>query len=200
MGRTSDAKERILETAETLIHDRGYNAVGISEICSQAGVNKGSFYHFFPSKQQLVLDLVDGYWHSSRGLLEEHLRGDGPALERLDRYFQAIDEYHRQGQAEDNRLRGCPLGNLSLEMAGQDPVLRERLQDALENHILFFERLLREAQMEEALAPDLDLRQSAEALLALLEGQILLAKVRNNPEPLAHLPHLARRLLGAQLA
>jgi TetR/AcrR family transcriptional regulator, transcriptional repressor for nem operon len=54
MGRTSEARERLIGTAGDLWHRRSYTDVGVSEICETAGVQKGSFYHFFPSKQDLA--------------------------------------------------------------------------------------------------------------------------------------------------
>jgi len=61
MGRTSTAKARLIATAMEIMYIRGYTAVGVHEICTQAGVHKGSFYHFFPSKQALVLAVIDTY-------------------------------------------------------------------------------------------------------------------------------------------
>ena len=61
MGRTSDARERLVESCQALMHEKGYTAVGVGEVCSRAGVNKGSFYHFFPSKQDLALTVIDQF-------------------------------------------------------------------------------------------------------------------------------------------
>jgi TetR/AcrR family transcriptional repressor of nem operon len=55
MGRKNDARDKILTTARGLIERRGYSAPGVAEICAAAGVPKGSFYHFFESKQVLAL-------------------------------------------------------------------------------------------------------------------------------------------------
>ncbi len=197
MGRTSDAKDRLLETAGELFHDKGYNAVGISEICGQAGVNKGSFYYFFPSKQALALDVVDSVWHRSRDLLEQTLLADGPPLERLQRYFDMVYDYHAADLESQGHIAGCPLGNLAVEMSTQDSQLRQRLLQAFEGHIGYFERLLREARGAGELPADLDPRSAAESLLALTEGRILLAKTRNDAETLKDLGASALRLLGA---
>jgi AcrR family transcriptional regulator len=57
--RNSQAtKERIVQTAEALFAEHGYDATGVAEICSQAGITKGGFYHHFPSKQALFLELL----------------------------------------------------------------------------------------------------------------------------------------------
>ena len=54
MGRTSDARERLIATAIELIRARSYESVGVDALCNHAQVKKGSFYHFFPSKQDLM--------------------------------------------------------------------------------------------------------------------------------------------------
>ncbi len=59
MGRTSDARNKILDAARVLVEQRGYTALGVGEICSTAGVPKGSFYYFFESKQALALTVID---------------------------------------------------------------------------------------------------------------------------------------------
>lgn len=196
MGRTSDAKERLMHSAGALIHEKGYTAVGVGEICARAGVNKGSFYHFFPSKQKLVLDVIDAIWLRSREMLETHLLGEAPPLERLDAYFDGVYAHHRQSCSLEGMQKGCPLANLGLEMSTQDPVLRDRVLQTFEAQIGYFERLLREAKSRGDLPEPLDPRTSAEALMALLEGKIMLSKLRNDPESLKDLGTQARSLLG----
>lgn len=66
MGRTSDAKEKILAAARSLIGGRGYSALGVAEICKAAGVPKGSFYCFFESKEALALAVVDEHGRRRR--------------------------------------------------------------------------------------------------------------------------------------
>src|SRR5262245_64796679 len=62
MGRTSDTRERLIESASELWHSRSYADVGVNEICEHAGARKGSFYHFFASKQDLALAVIDSFW------------------------------------------------------------------------------------------------------------------------------------------
>lgn len=62
MGRTSDAREKIITAAQSLIELRGYSALGVAEICKSAGVPKGSFYYFFESKEALALTVLDEHW------------------------------------------------------------------------------------------------------------------------------------------
>jgi TetR/AcrR family transcriptional repressor of nem operon len=62
MGRPSDAKQRLIEAARNVIFTHSYEGVSVDELCAAAGVNKSSFYHFFSSKQDLVLAAIESQW------------------------------------------------------------------------------------------------------------------------------------------
>ena len=61
MSNTNDTRERIIVVAKSRFHNRSYADVGIKEICDMASIQKGSFYHFFPSKRDLVLAVIDEF-------------------------------------------------------------------------------------------------------------------------------------------
>jgi len=195
MGRTSDAKERLIQSGRQLMLERGYTAVGVADLCDRAGVNKGSFYHAFPSKQELALEVIDSFWADTSSLLDEMVTGDGPPLERLRRFFAAAHAQQRKVSKDCGRVAGCPLGSLAQEMSSQDPVLRKRLGEVFDRHVGRFERLVAEAVGRGEL-PRIDTRRAARSLVALLEGALLLAKTWNDPEMLGGLGDDALRLLG----
>jgi AcrR family transcriptional regulator len=62
--RSQETRNKILETATDLFSKSGYDATGVAEICQAAGVSKGAFYHHFPTKQALFIDLLDSYLNS----------------------------------------------------------------------------------------------------------------------------------------
>src|SRR5512138_1338390 len=66
MGRTSDAKEKLLDVAFELIWDNSYGGVSVDQICERAGVNKGSFYHFFGSKADLAVAAYQEHWRQKQ--------------------------------------------------------------------------------------------------------------------------------------
>lgn len=198
MGRTSNAKARLLQSAGELIHERGFNAVGVSEICDHAEVNKGSFYHFFPSKQQLVLEVIQGIWHTNRGFLEETLLAGGSPLQRLRCFFDRLYENHRSSCASQGRQLGCALANLGLEMSTHDPVVRSRVLQAFEGQIGYFESLLREAQNNGDVPSKVDPHSAAEMIVALIEGKILLSKLRDDPGALSDLGDTVFLALGLE--
>ena len=88
MGRDSDAKERILESARGLIYARSYADVGVQEICNQAKVKKGSFYHFFPSKRDLTLAVLERVRQEFLQHAEIFFAKEIPPLQRFDRLIQ----------------------------------------------------------------------------------------------------------------
>jgi len=178
------------------MHERGYTAVGISEVCSHAGVNKGSFYHFFPSKQELALAVIDRFAERSEELTRETLEGDGPPIERLKAYFDHNYKFHKKMMKECGKVLGCPIGNLALEMSPQDPVLQQRLKKVFDRQAERYERLLAEAVGKGEL-PALDARSTAYAIIALHEGRIMLAKMNDDPELLRDLGDDVLRLIGA---
>lgn len=196
MGRQSTADAQLIEAATTLFHGRGYHAVGVSEICAEAGVRKGSFYHFFDSKRDLALAVIKSHAERWRAGVFDLQAGDGPPLERLYRFLGALHQRHEHQCREGETILGCPLGNLALELATHDEALREAIGSSLELQVTAFERVLREARDRGELAAEIDPAEAAQALVALVEGKLMFAKLRNDAAPLASLGDDALRLLG----
>src|SRR5215207_8099552 len=83
MGRCSDARDRLLATAARLVHERGYTAVSVADICVEAGLKKGSFYHFFPSKHALVLATLERFAEYQESRMQAATMGGVSAREQL---------------------------------------------------------------------------------------------------------------------
>jgi TetR/AcrR family transcriptional repressor of nem operon len=181
MGRTSDARQRILDSACQLIYSRSYADVGIQEICKQAGVQKGSFYHFFPSKRDLTLAVLDHFHEFSREHMLEAFAPEIPPLERFDRFVQLGYEEQKQLKEETGHMPGCPFSNLSSELSTQDEVIRAKLDGIFQDMIAPIEQALTDA-ISAGDIPETDVTATAEGIFAYLEGILLLAKTRNDPE------------------
>ena len=67
MTQNTDSRQRILDAASVLFHTRSYDAVGVALVCDQAGVSKGSFFHFFGSKRDLALAVMDQFREQING-------------------------------------------------------------------------------------------------------------------------------------
>lgn len=181
MGRTSDARGKILSAAQTLIEQRGYTALGVAEICGVAGVPKGSFYHFFESKQALALTVVNEHWTEQRRQWTELLGSDRPPLQRLRDLFEATETVQRIGQRDHGAVVGCLFGNLALELRNQAEDVRHRLQEIFDAQIDLVERVVAEARERGDTAATVDTHEAARSIVAQLEGQVLFAKLLDDP-------------------
>ena len=182
MNAEQDTKTRIVATARELFHGRSYADVGIKEICDIATVQKGSFYHFFPSKRDLAMavidDMADDWAH---GFVAEAFDRNLPPLERLDYMIDAAFYWQKAAKDIEGRMPGCLFGNLALEVSTRDDVLRAKLNAVFGKASERFRETLDEAIETGDIAP-LNSEATADAMLAFLEGVILLAKTRNDPD------------------
>ncbi|MFE1464364.1 MULTISPECIES: TetR/AcrR family transcriptional regulator [Streptomyces] len=186
MGRTSDARNKILTAARSLLERRGYSALGVAEICKTAEVPKGSFYYFFESKEALALTVIDEQWAAEKRDWEGVLGGDAEPLERLRLLFEATENRQRNGQESCGVVSGCMFGNLTLEMSNQTDAVRERLQQIFEAQVDMVEATIVEAKERGEIAVA-EPREAARSVVAQLEGQVLFAKLYNNTSRLSSL-------------
>ncbi|MGW5255892.1 TetR/AcrR family transcriptional regulator [Streptomyces sp. NPDC004012] len=197
MGRTSDARERILGAAQSLIELRGYSALGVAEICKAAGVPKGSFYYFFESKEALALAVVDEHWAGQRAAWARVLTGDAPPLQRLRRLLEETEAEQRVGKQSCGTVSGCLFGNLSLELSNQTEAIRSRLQQIFDAQVDMVDAVVVEAQQRGEVAVT-DTREAARSVVAQLEGQVMFAKLYNNTDRLGPLWPNCLALLGGR--
>jgi TetR/AcrR family transcriptional repressor of nem operon len=178
----TNTKSRILTVARRLFHSRSYADVGVKQICDEARVQKGSFYHFFPSKRDLALavidDMADDWAH---GFVAEAFDHNLAPLERLEYMVDAAYYWQKAAKDIEGRVRGCLFGNLALEVSTREEILRAKLMAVFNKTKGKFRETLEEAVASGAIAA-LDADSTAAAMLAYLEGVILLAKTQNDPD------------------
>ncbi|WP_199433703.1 TetR/AcrR family transcriptional regulator [Qaidamihabitans albus] len=195
MGRISDSRERIVRASARLFLSRSYGAVSVDELCAAADVRKGSFYHFFPSKAELAKAVIDLH---TQGLLAQLSAASGAsAAERLRGVADAVGAIQTRFESKYGRIVGCPFGNLAAELSTLDDSLREHLAAAFARWEREFAVLCRQAQADGALRDGVDPDRLARSLLALAQGQILLAKVEGLSA--AGIPAALRDLIDVHL-
>lgn len=197
MGRTSDAREKILSAAQSLIELRGYSALGVAEICKTAGVPKGSFYYFFESKEALALAVLDEHWAGQQATWTRILNSAAEPLQRLRRLFEETEAAQLAGQQSCGTVSGCLFGNLTLEMSNQTEAIRARLQEIFDAQVGMVASVIAEA-IERKEVTVIDTREAARSVVAQLEGQVLFAKLYNNTHRLGPLWANCLALLGAR--
>lgn len=182
MTQTIDTRSRIIDAAKIKFHSRSYADVGIKEICDSAEIQKGSFYHFFRSKRDLALAVIDDFaadW--ADGFVAEAFDPELPPMERIDYLIDAAYYWQKSIKEKYGSMPGCLFGNLALEISTKDSVLRAKLIAVFSHAKSHFKTALDEA-IEQGILTPLDTELTAEAMLAYLEGMILIAKSKNDPE------------------
>jgi TetR/AcrR family transcriptional regulator, transcriptional repressor for nem operon len=196
MGRTSTARERLLDATCRLIRTRSFGSVGVAEICAEAGVRKGSFYYFFESKQALTLEAVNAHWAGQRSIWVATLTGARPPMQRIRRLLELTAAGHRDVRKSDGVVHGCALANLALELSNQDLVVQSRLREIFDDQVELIHGALQEAAGDGSIGPAGSSRATARAIVAQIEGMVLFAKLGNNPDVLADLWGQTQMLVG----
>lgn len=178
----TNTRQLILDAAAAMFHLQSYADVGIAAICDRAGVSKGSFFHFFPSKQDLALAVMEQYREQlNQTLIAKAFSATYPPLERLNRFVKELYAFQKAQTDEHGHLPGCLLGNIVMEQATQDEVLRRKADGCLHSVANHIRSVISDAVQSGAIAP-VDEEATADAMLGYLEGIQLMAKARNDPE------------------
>ncbi|SDF14160.1 TetR/AcrR family transcriptional regulator [Terriglobus roseus] len=175
-------RENLIEVGLELVRSAGYSATGINQILEVAKIPKGSFYHHFSTKDEFVMEVIRRYATGELDRLERNLDDSTRSpMKKLRRYFKDLmATYGRRG----GPIAGCLLGNLSLEIGGQNAEIRSLLStifDAWQNALA---KTLRDA----IAAGELPKTAKADDLAALLvngwEGAQVRAKADQSDKPL----------------
>lgn len=175
----------------------GYTALGVKEICDHAEVNKGSFYHFFPSKRDLALEVLEAYRVQFLQGIDRCLEQQLPFPLRLECLFRHFAQQHLANVQSCGQVKGCLLGNFALELSTLDEQIRLKLQQIFRDLTDVLENALRQA-IASGEIPISDPTRTAQALVAYLEGSTLLAKTYNDPTVLQQLSQGAISLVMGQ--
>ncbi len=160
-------KEHIILTTSELIHSKGYENTKLSDILNAADIGKGQFYHYFSTKKDLGIAVVDQFVRTwDQNLIEAILKSDKPSGEKLNEMLDWAIAYHEKSAS----FRGCPFGNLALEMSEHDETFRTKVNVLFEKWINSLADVLKDIVGEDMA------RQHAQAVVAQIEGGILLMK------------------------
>lgn len=183
MGRVSNAKEKLIDSAVQLISNRSYSSVGVQDLCNHAGVKKGSFYYFFDSKKQLTLNSLDAIWDFYReNILNPIFNSDRTFHEKLQLLMEKSYAEHVKCKDSEGSISGCPFGNLALEMSTQDEEIRAKIQEIFREWAAMLEMSVQKAVENGELPPDTDTSATSKGIITYIEGLSLMSKTFNNPE------------------
>ncbi len=197
MGRVSDARERLIVATIELVWLDSYGAVSVDAICERAGVKKGSFYHFFKSKDELVIAALEAHWRSRKPILDQLFDPSVPPLERLRNYFSYVYTRQLELKARSGRYLGCFYSAVGMSAAHENPAITKKVQDILSNYEKYYERALRDAAKGGMRI--VDIPGKSKQLFAFMEGVLTQARIQDDAHLIRNLSTAAFRFLGVEL-
>jgi AcrR family transcriptional regulator len=175
---STDTRDRLIEAARDLFWRQGYAATGVAQILKTAGANSGSLYHLFPTKEDLLLAVLERYKELLWPIVIQ------PVFDRvtdpIERIFGVLDGYRRMLQ-HTSCSQGCPIGNLALELSDTYPAARRLIADNFDGWKKAIEQCLDDAQ--DRLPDGTDRAQLASFVLTVLEGGLMQAKTYKTVDP-----------------
>ncbi|MFY2822392.1 TetR/AcrR family transcriptional regulator [Ruegeria sp. MALMAid1280] len=173
-------RDNLLEKATQLFLEKGYSAVGTNELCSAASVNKGTFYHFFPSKADLLVQVIEEYSAEISEQFERIANSDISPEAKLVALFDVPKVANDAWKVKHGYAQGCLVGNMTLELGGADEKIRAAIRASIAQWCRPIASVVAELIGTKVL-PEVDKRQAAEVVVALIQGGLLLAKTMNDP-------------------
>ncbi|MDY0240931.1 MAG: TetR family transcriptional regulator C-terminal domain-containing protein [Rhodospirillaceae bacterium] len=190
MNETS--RDKLIDAAALLFLRQSYQGTGVEDILRATGLSKGSFYHFFPSKESLgeavarrQQDRVLARWTASLQKENAH------APERLALLLDGI----AARMEKTDFAAGCPLGTLAQEMAALSDPIRAILADGMTHLEKLLERWLRDGQEQGDIPADLPADTLARGLWAAIQGALIMSKTRRSTAPLDDIRHFCAATL-----
>jgi TetR/AcrR family transcriptional repressor of nem operon len=195
----SPTRDKLLDAAEGLMLSKGFTATSVDDVCRAAGLTKGSFFHYFDSKEHLGRVVVERFYRARQKMIESApFRAEPDPLQRV---LRGIDFFIEMGRSA-GAVRGCLLGTFAQELSATHPGIRAVCADCFADHVDCVRRDLEAAKAMHAPRADWSPQALAEHMLAVLQGSLILAKAKQDfavvESNLRHFQDYVRRLFGCE--
>ncbi|MCV2885975.1 TetR/AcrR family transcriptional regulator [Aestuariibacter sp. AA17] len=188
-------RDHIIKVAAELFHKQGYHNTGLQQILQSAGVTKGAFYFHFKDKKSLGINVSERYIHAFKVYFGDVFNSrNKSAAER-------IYQFHLSARAmfeKEYGLIGCPMGNLSLELATEDKEIQMALTRGFELFTRAFESLLEDGEKDGSITLTQPKTAFASFMVNSWEGAVLRMKATQSLSPLDNWYATLTSLLGIE--
>jgi len=189
-------RQRLLDSALYLFWLQGYTATGIAQILERAQANAGSLYHFFKTKEELLLAVLEFYIRSLDPVVVQPVFGQ--TTDPIERVFGILG-FYRGNLLATGCSYGCPIGRLALEIPEEQFKVHKRLADNFDGWTAAVEKCLNDAA--DRLPAGTNAKTLSKFVLTVMEGGVMQARAHRAIEPFdASVEHLREyfRLLEEQ--
>lgn len=189
---SSDVREKILATGQRIMGAKGFSAVGLNEILVAAGVPKGSFYHYFGSKEAFGQAILEGYFEDYLADMDRMLiQAGGTGAERLVSYFQAWEA----NQSFEDCQGKCLAVKLGAEVADLSEAMRAAMKRGTAGVVTYMARAIEAGVADGSLTVEQPPVAVAQSLYQLWLGASIMVKVVRNTEPFRYAMTTTRQVL-----
>ncbi len=194
--QSSPTKDRLLDAAQALMLTKGFAATTVDEICAAAKLTKGSFFHYFDSKDQLGKKLLERFCATMRQL---HAACGDTESDPLKRVYAYLDNVMAMAQDPANS-QGCLLGLFSQELCETNPKIQEACEQGFCEWSKALAHELAKAKARYAPKASIHPNELAEYIIAVVEGSMILSKAQKDrsviQQNLRHVKSYLKHLFG----
>jgi TetR/AcrR family transcriptional repressor of nem operon len=174
-------REKLVEAATAILGRNGYQATSVDEILEAARVAPSNFYYHFKSKEELAIEVLEGYFEKSRQELAPlFMNRSITATQKLERLHDAVVKK----VSANNCCGGCPMGNLAQELSDTHPEFRMRLAKYFEECVEAIAGVVQDGIKAGEFRRGIDPQASAYLLFGSMQGLMLLSKSLKKVDPL----------------
>jgi TetR/AcrR family transcriptional regulator, transcriptional repressor for nem operon len=188
-------RRKLVEAATNLMLKQGFNATTVDDICAEAGLTKGAFFHHFKDKDALALAAVNAWAEMGLSMYAQALQKPDRPLEEIHRIIEIMEEVTRKFDP-----CVCLVGMMTQEMSGESKAFRAACARALDRWTDMFRSRLQAAQEQLKPAVKFDPDQAAWFLNSIWQGSMLVAKSRQSPAMIRNNLKLARNYVDSLFA
>ena len=171
-------KQKLLDAAEDLMLKKGYAATSVDDICQAVHVTKGSFFHYFKSKDALGKVVLERFCCQQKEKMQETCCSDNREQDPLKRVYSYVDCVIKM--SKDPNSKGCLVGTFAQELSLTHPHMRLLCEQSFSTWSKIFKENLKEAKSRYVPKADFDVQSLSEHFLAVFEGAQVLARAKKD--------------------
>jgi len=188
----TEARERILKTAHDFIYRRGFKGASMDDIAEAAGLKKANLFHYYPTKEALGLAVFDTATLEARRKMGGELSTANPNPVKI---IAAMFNEAALRMKKSSCVGGCFIGNIAQELSDHNENLRRKVADYLQSWGDDLTQMFERAEAHGYFKKGFKARESAEAIISLFEGAMLLCKAHKKVTPLVSARNMATSYL-----
>ncbi|MBP2640633.1 MAG: transcriptional regulator, TetR family [Firmicutes bacterium] len=174
-------RQKLIQTGAKAMLAKSYHAVGIQEILTEVEVPKGSFYHYFESKEAFGVAIIEYYGEQLANIIRNKLLDTQHSpKERIRAYYLGVRSYYAKNGCE----RGCLVAKLATEVADHSVQMRDALKREFDKWTGLFADCIREGQAIGEISSRQDADFLAEFLYTTWEGTLIRMQVNHELSPI----------------